>query len=424
MKKIAILFLFFYSVSEAQLELPYAVKNVNNRPIDHWFYNPATLAPWANTAAILASATRIEGQLYYVSGGEIYTFKGGILDGNLLPISSSGSGDMILASTQTNSGLKTFLDGTLGLRNVANTFTSQFTNTNTAARTYTLPDFSGNNFVLNNGLNSSLVTNSMVGNTRITGDGLIALSNFPTVGAFHSTLSIGLPPATTTLPLRALSLVGNITIGTSSASTMINVSPYVSLNASGRNYSSLNITGTISDEFSNTIIGINYNPTVTGTGVHYAAIFGTGRVGIGTISPTEVLEVAGNLKFSGALMPNDSSGTSRQVLTSQGSGSAPIWSNYYAPSTLVANATDANFTATLNGVHNILDGVASTNRVITIPTGSNGDLLKFYNTEDNFVWSFTGEPVYLANRVTVVTQLLFNVPCFIERIDGRWIITN
>jgi len=48
-----------------------------------------------------------------------------------------GSGDMILASAQTNTGVKTFLDGTLGLRNVANTFTSFFTNTNTASRTYT-----------------------------------------------------------------------------------------------------------------------------------------------------------------------------------------------------------------------------------------------------------------------------------------------
>jgi hypothetical protein len=55
----------------------------------------------------------------------------------------SGSGDMVLANTQTNSGLKTFLDGTFGLRNVANTFTSLFTNTNTAARTYTLKDASG-----------------------------------------------------------------------------------------------------------------------------------------------------------------------------------------------------------------------------------------------------------------------------------------
>jgi hypothetical protein len=97
---------------------------------------------------------------------------------------------------------------------------------------------------------------------------------------------------------------------------------------------------------------------------------------------------------------------------------------YYAPSTLVANATDANFTATVNGVHNILDGVASANRVITIPTGANGDVMKFYNTEDTRVWSFTGATVYLADRVTVVTELLYNVPCHMERIDGRWIITN
>ena len=48
--------------------------------------------------------------------------------------------DMVLASTQINSGLKTFLDTTFGLRNVANTFTSFFTNTNTASRTYTLKD--------------------------------------------------------------------------------------------------------------------------------------------------------------------------------------------------------------------------------------------------------------------------------------------
>lgn len=52
----------------------------------------------------------------------------------------AGSGDMILASVQTNSGAKTFLDTTLLMRNVANTFSSAFTNTNTAARTYTLPD--------------------------------------------------------------------------------------------------------------------------------------------------------------------------------------------------------------------------------------------------------------------------------------------
>lgn len=122
-------------------------------------------------------------------------------------------------------------------------------------------------------------------------------------------------------------------------------------------------------------------------------------------------------------------GTNTHVLTTV--GGVPTWAapsggggTYYAPTTLVSNATDANFTATLNGVHNILDGVASTNRVITIPTGSNGDVMKFYNTEDTRVWSFTGATVYLADRVTVVTELLYNVPCHMERIDGRWIITN
>ena len=55
----------------------------------------------------------------------------------------AGSGDMVLASAQTNSGAKTFLDSTLLLRNVANTFSSKFTNTNTATRTYTLKDADG-----------------------------------------------------------------------------------------------------------------------------------------------------------------------------------------------------------------------------------------------------------------------------------------
>lgn len=63
--------------------------------------------------------------------------------GNVVTVNSTAAGDMVLASAQTNSWLKTFLDSTLGLRNVANTFTSLFTNLATAARTWTLPDASG-----------------------------------------------------------------------------------------------------------------------------------------------------------------------------------------------------------------------------------------------------------------------------------------
>jgi hypothetical protein len=54
-----------------------------------------------------------------------------------------GSGDMVLADAQTNSGIKTFLDTTMKLRNVANTFDGYFVNTNTADRIYTLPNLAG-----------------------------------------------------------------------------------------------------------------------------------------------------------------------------------------------------------------------------------------------------------------------------------------
>jgi hypothetical protein len=56
-------------------------------------------------------------------------------------------------------------------------------------------------------------------------------------------------------------------------------------------------------------------------------IDGTGKVGIGNTSPSEVLDVTGNLKFSGALMPNNSAGTTGYVLTSNGAGASPTWAS-------------------------------------------------------------------------------------------------
>jgi len=55
----------------------------------------------------------------------------------------AGSGDMVLATVQTNTGAKTFLATTLLLRNVAGTFNGSFTNTNTADRIYTLQNRAG-----------------------------------------------------------------------------------------------------------------------------------------------------------------------------------------------------------------------------------------------------------------------------------------
>lgn len=56
---------------------------------------------------------------------------------------NSGGGDMTTTTDQTVSGIKTFLAGKFGFRNVANTFTSFITNANTASRTYTLQNRDG-----------------------------------------------------------------------------------------------------------------------------------------------------------------------------------------------------------------------------------------------------------------------------------------
>jgi len=50
-----------------------------------------------------------------------------------------------------------------------------------------------------------------------------------------------------------------------------------------------------------------------------------GKVGVNKHGPAEALDITGNLRFSGALMPNNAAGSSGQVLTSAGAGSPPTW---------------------------------------------------------------------------------------------------
>jgi hypothetical protein len=49
------------------------------------------------------------------------------------------------------------------------------------------------------------------------------------------------------------------------------------------------------------------------------------NIGVGNITPTEKLDVTGNLKISGAFMPNNAAGTTGQILTSAGAGAPPTW---------------------------------------------------------------------------------------------------
>jgi hypothetical protein len=74
---------------------------------------------------------------------------------------------------------------------------------------------------------------------------------------------------------------------------------------------------------------VNGGPTLVigawGTGSKSALTIG--NFGIGTTSPSEKLDITGNVRFSGALMPGNIAGTSGFLLTSAGAGVAPTWSN-------------------------------------------------------------------------------------------------
>lgn len=122
--------------------------------------------------------------------------------------------------------------------------------------------------------------------------------------------------------------------------------------------SSINVQGTATDLVELYSLGTNNLAIQNGSGL---------LTGIGTATPSEKLDVAGNIRFSGALMPNNAAGSSGQVLTSVGAGSPPTWTNYTLQNALTAGST-------LTGDNTITGG----NNTLQVNYGANGSFFALY----------------------------------------------
>jgi hypothetical protein len=113
-----------------------------------------------------------------------------------------------------------------------------------------------------------------------------------------------------------------------------------------------------------------YTPVLT--------VLGNRNVGIGTASPSEKLDVSGNIRFSGAIMPNNLPGTSGQVLTSAGAGAAPTWSTpsnavniYNSDGTLTGNRTVTQGANTLTFTSSTTNGFSVDGSTFSVDASNN-----------------------------------------------------
>jgi fibronectin-binding autotransporter adhesin len=122
---------------------------------------------------------------------------------------------------------------------------------------------------------------------------------------------------------------------------------------------------------------------------NYFAFTGTPLVGIGMV-PTQPLDVAGNMQFTGALMPGGSAGTNGYLLQSAGAGAAPTW---------IANPLSAGTAA---GQTKYWDGSAWVNLNI----GTAGQILQVNGGATAPSWVTPATAVTSLNGLTVATQTL------------------
>jgi len=96
-------------------------------------------------------------------------------------------------------------------------------------------------------------------------------------------------------------------------------------------------------------------------------------VGIGTITPAEMLDVNGNIKIEGALMPNNLPGNAGQILTSAGANNPPVWGADLTNITDITRYITTGVNININTIYSItvaIPGVAAGSTAIITITGN------------------------------------------------------
>lgn len=167
------------------------------------------------------------------------------------------------------------------------------------------------------------------------------------------------------------------------------------------------------------------------------------RLGIGTATPSEALQVVGNMRFSGALMPNNAAGTSGQVLTSAGAGAPPTWGPLLPSQTgkhgqhLTTNGTAASWeemssiqsfvgggTFALSSIDYIwqeITGSGSTSLTLPTAVGNSGRLYGIKNTGGGTVTFTTTSSQTIDGASTLVVSALKGV-ALVQSNGANWVI--
>jgi hypothetical protein len=145
-----------------------------------------------------------------------------------------------------------------------------------------------------------------------------------------------------------------------------------------------------------TTIGTRYGLYLTNENINYLS----GSLGLGVTSPAEKLDVSGNMKFSGALMPAGNAGTNGQILVSKGPGAAPQWQT--AGDVIKAYGASATRTSITSSTYTDVGGLSIT---FTLTETS----LVFINTCGALETTAgtdgaSGTRVAVYNGTTIVTQ--------------------